>query len=350
MLHSEIVWSEEEYLKRILELNRKDNLFVTVYTFKSDLTLKDTKERYSKPIIDTIYIDLDFKDDRGEGRPIVAFFDLIILLKLFISNGIIPRIYFSGNKGFNLYLDFEPIELFYPKQTIRRFVEQLERKSGIKTIDWQIIGDISRVSRIPNTFNMKGKRYCIPLVITDIPTVDDDITLQVKMFTRILDLSQNMRIISLKRFNSPKVRDILQQIDNDILTQVVEIKPLRFAKIKRKRNVTDKIKGFRPCILEIYNLSKTNIKMSHEKRIALCREAISCGFDKDEIVDFYKHQTDFDEEIAGMKASEYYVDKMLEGDLQKKRVSCKTLWKWGICSPERCSKAKNKIEGWKKNK
>jgi hypothetical protein len=78
-----------------------------------------------------------------------------------------PRVYFSGKKGFHLYIDFDPIKIqvAYFKTTVRTFINKVMEGSGAEIVDNSAIADsagVSRVSRIPFTPHPKGET-CVPI-------------------------------------------------------------------------------------------------------------------------------------------------------------------------------------------
>lgn len=68
-----------------------------------------------------------------------------------------PRVYFSGTKGFAVYLDFDPVQM--KVTTLKTWVEeQIIDRLGI-TLDTTVLGDKSRISRVPYTLNYNALKY-----------------------------------------------------------------------------------------------------------------------------------------------------------------------------------------------
>ncbi|MEM2174500.1 MAG: hypothetical protein QXI58_02605 [Candidatus Micrarchaeia archaeon] len=86
--------------------------------------------------------------------------------------GFEPRVYFTGCRGFAIYLDFEKIQL-KNFECLRDFVldNLREMKANLEYIDTSVLGDKQRLSRLPFTFNFKNlqlknpsaPKLCIPI-------------------------------------------------------------------------------------------------------------------------------------------------------------------------------------------
>ncbi len=101
-----------------------------------------------------IFIDLD-------GNPVTTLIDMRRIAKDFPN----AAIYFTGKGGFAIYINFKPMYLHQPQHTMRRFVNVIEESLDISTIDYHVVGDTMRVSRLPYTVNVKpeANRLCLPI-------------------------------------------------------------------------------------------------------------------------------------------------------------------------------------------
>lgn len=105
---------------------------------------------------DKIYIDVDI----CEQHP--TFADVFQVAKdicgvFFGSYNYDPRVYFSGRKGFGVYVDFDPVQI--KVHTLRVWVEeQIIDRLGV-TLDTTVLGDKSRISRVPYTLNYNALKY-----------------------------------------------------------------------------------------------------------------------------------------------------------------------------------------------
>ena len=146
------VLNPSQYIRQVMLLVNRKNCFVSVY---SDYQIKNN-------LIDKIYIDLDSADDLN-----IALEDARKIFAHLADFNAIARCYFSGCKGFAIYIDISPMVM--PPFAIKWWVATLEKSLNLKSIDHTVIGDVSRVSRIPYTLNFNGLKYgntpkmCVPI-------------------------------------------------------------------------------------------------------------------------------------------------------------------------------------------
>lgn len=151
--------------------------FVSVYSFaliNSDGIVAESAK------IDRLYLDFDDIDN-----PDIARVQCILALKALNKHNIFSHVYYSGQKGFALYIEFTTVDISNTckKEVIARAFDIIKEtieteyenffgtaipsthtgfRYELTTLDKQIRGDINRISRLPNTKHKSG-RYCIPL-------------------------------------------------------------------------------------------------------------------------------------------------------------------------------------------
>lgn len=123
----------------------------TLYNFDGGVSSRNA-------VINKIFFDFDCSEDNRELIDVRRFDEYLT------QEGIMHSIFFSG-RGFHIYTYTEPIsgwDLKSPSGAIRNcwtyFVDKLSLCCDPAT------KDIMRVSRIPNTINIKSGLYCIPLL------------------------------------------------------------------------------------------------------------------------------------------------------------------------------------------
>lgn len=129
-----------------IEKYRRTDCYASVYSFNP------FEER--KALIDTIFIDIDAPSLK------LALKEAHKLVQHLLELSITPRVYFSGAKGFHIYIDFKPAINIKP-QVIKKFVSMLARSLGLEHVDMKVVGDTSRLSRLPFTINSKTQRPCV---------------------------------------------------------------------------------------------------------------------------------------------------------------------------------------------
>ena len=143
--------------------------------FKEHKSLFEDIVNRDSAIIDTYY--LDFDDEADPLKSIYEARNIVLMLR--DDYGIKSRIYWSGNKGIALYIDFEPIEI-EPRNIkgvvsrfddyVRNYFQPLSKKveNPLKTLCDSTKDGQSRISRIPNTKHKTSGLYCIPLLESDL--------------------------------------------------------------------------------------------------------------------------------------------------------------------------------------
>lgn len=127
------------------------NLDIFVSVFSDD---QNNHQKYDK-----IFIDIDAKNlqDAYDDTQKIAVF-------AYKTKTISPRIYFSGKKGFHVFLDFPPTNFKHYKEVSREYVETLVDALDLQCVDLACVGDTARVSRLPFTKHTNTGWLCYPIV------------------------------------------------------------------------------------------------------------------------------------------------------------------------------------------
>lgn len=120
-----------------------------------------SNRQVAEATFDTMYLDIDVHEEKDEEGRIISYdkrvTDAFIIFKSVIaglekSNVKISRAYFTG-RGFAVYIDFDPIK-FASRMGYKFAVRSFLMESGIfELLDSSVLGDVERVSRMPNTIN-----------------------------------------------------------------------------------------------------------------------------------------------------------------------------------------------------
>lgn len=160
--------------------NGKIDLYLSVYEYN--------EQDPNKVFIDKIYLDLDSPSCWEKTKQ--------AHLKLMEKN-LEHYIQFTGGGfGIFIFVDVQPLD--YPKTTLelthRWIASELKLTIGKpekEDIDEHIVGDIRRITRIPNTFNAKPnrRRFCVPLI-------EEDFT---KSFNEIKEIAKTQRFVEKEK-------------------------------------------------------------------------------------------------------------------------------------------------------
>lgn len=150
-----LVSSYEELVRLINIYNGVANCYSTVYMFEE---LDESDNWRKKPDYNTAIIDRVFLDFDGDN----AFENMKIVHEKLLKENIKHHVNFSGN-GYHIFIYTEKNELKYKKLALARYAISLTDDQ-----DMQVVGDIARLVRIPNTLHLGTKLYCINITHEDI--------------------------------------------------------------------------------------------------------------------------------------------------------------------------------------
>ena len=112
-----------------------------------------------KPWINKLLIELD-----GHGRLEESAYPEMRKLysHLESKHSAEPRIYYSGNRSFHVFVDFAPLTLREPREAQVEFVRRIQEELRLQCIDYQVYTK-RKLSRIPYTMHEKTALHCVPI-------------------------------------------------------------------------------------------------------------------------------------------------------------------------------------------
>ena len=144
--------------------NGKRNIYKSIYNYIGEPDAQNA-------LIDKVYIDFDPDGDKvnpiNEARKLTNYLQ---------EKNILHTLYFSG-RGTHVYIYMNPVmaqSLQNPSMAIKNYVYDISEELNLSP-DWQVVGDLRRVSRIPNTINLKTDLFCIPLIKDEMKLEDEEI-------------------------------------------------------------------------------------------------------------------------------------------------------------------------------
>jgi len=374
------VWVDNyaSLLKLIAECQDRDG-FISIYSFPEHLHPKEG----GNPPISTIFIDLDVESPelsdlrtRWEHGDKTVVDQLLILrwtllgevlrqanafVSYLVKRGIQPRVLLSGLKGIHIFIDFPRVQfssLEVAKYVIHKFLDEVKvqvvKDTNIDVVfDPTVIGDLSRLCRIPNTANIKATKllgrpqYAVPV------TVEELISLAPEEYDK---LCYSPRFIPTERRESYEVLVMLTRITEDMdldevgITTKASVKdPERLEAYEcdcTKEILTDE--GYeeldiRPCFKRV---RKEKISLDgpggHMMRIGAVMELAMQEVSIPSIVRWFDFCTDYDPSIteAAVKGiiSRGYTDKYIDeyGSEHRKGLRCETIKRCDFCLKEEC--------------
>ncbi len=200
--------SNQELLDYIAKYNGRANCYSTVYAYEE----LDREEHYRlKPDYSTAIINRVFMDFDGPN----AFEDMLKVHNRLYEDNILHHVNFSG-RGYHLFVHTKIENLKYPKLALARYAVGLTNNQ-----DMQVVGDVARLVRIPNTWHLGAERYCVNLQLDTILRVikegNDNIVKELARTPNFAFTTFGSKKISLKEFDFEEECEEFQYEDVEIL-------------------------------------------------------------------------------------------------------------------------------------
>jgi len=213
-------------------------------------------EDKAKGLLYLVFIDIDCPGNLKRAKEVFRR----VLHYLRVKYDISPYAQFSGSKGYHILIPLEPITV-NPPSLASDFLRFLQLKLSLGYCDPQLLGDVVRLVRLPNTYNSKAIKS------------DQD------GLVRIVQEWDGKRL------------------DTGLLWEEFTLKKLdeELSKEKKPRVKTAaKINGIRPQIFALIEKAKQGINLTHQQRLAVLFELIANGWEDDQILEVFEAQPDFD--------------------------------------------------------
>ena len=301
--------SESIYLKSKF-FDFKD-CYCSVYSFSQWSDSAEERKRYVK--IDTILFDIDHEDNLT-----LSLLEAKKLVKYLLSKDIVPRVYFSGAKGFHVFIDFPEIQL-YDFKSLKDVASYFAKKLGI-SIDFNIY-EPNRVSRLPYTVNTKTGYYCIPIHTDKFLELHLSDILHMAKDPKLYEIEVHENDVFLKYiryFDMKKALEDLPPIEVSLKKKIRKLKPINVDSNKNWRQkrielYTEVLKkhGYLsadPRIIAIHSRNK-NVDLNnpgsieHIARVHLVLLMIEEGYTDEQIHAVFRYAKDYDP-----RKTQYYID------------------------------------------
>jgi hypothetical protein len=277
----QIVVNSLQELYQLIEASSKIDIFMATHTV----------EDKTKGLLYLVFLDLDFSpNDLNRARKVLHR----ILHYLRVKYDIDSYAQFSGSKGYHILIPLEPITV-NPSSLASDFLKFLQLKLSMGYCDPQLLGDIVRLVRLPNTYNSKA-----------------------------IKSDQDGLVKVIQEWDG-------KRLDTGLLWEEFRLKKLEEELSRKEKKPRVKTAHFdckdpRPCIAEAlqHPLKEGN---GHLMRLAIAAEYLNMGWAPPEIAQLFQNQSDYSYE-----KSLYFVK-----DTQKrgyKPFKCKTIQQLGYCLPD----------------
>jgi hypothetical protein len=351
----------------------KNDFFLSVYAFPN----QEHPSEGGNPPIDTLFMDFDVENERfSELRKAWEIGDITILPELLalrtnllnevlqqartlvdylVKRGIQPRILLSGFKGVHVFVDFPAVQfcsVAMAKQMLSKLTEQLKAETSV-AFDPMVIGDVSRLCRIPNTLHfdasklLERSQFAVPV------TVGVLMSLTAEGYDQLCSVP---RPIPISRKESNEVLAMLTRIEQDMNLDEVAVTQMSSVKNSDRleayeRECTREILAdddfdeldIRPCFKKVHR-EKISLHggSGHKMRIGAVMELAMQGLSIPSIVRWFSFCDDYDPTVTEKAIidliSRGYTDKHMDeyGSEHRKGLRCETIQKCGFCLKDAC--------------
>jgi hypothetical protein len=294
-----VVKNLREYLTFLNRYNgRKKAIYHSIYKFENLSFKDDSKPIYNSALVDCLFFDFDDKSCN-------AYEEVKRLHTLLLEQDLKHCIVMSG-RGYHLYLFTKIQKLEYIKEAIRGgqmyFIDKLKLN-----VDKQVIGNPAQLARIPNTYNVKGKRFCIPLSKDQFDKGDLIIKENAKKQNFIKDNNIGTKLFDLSPFDK-----------KDEMSDLVD-----YEEVNTSNDIP--ISDFPPCILKL--LKKGNC--SWKERYIIIIYLRERGYTQQETLQLLKDFLTEDKFIHCIREERQLQYLYTRRDLMFPK--CKELMKDGYC-------------------
>jgi len=278
-------YNVEQLEKKIAEFNGKKNCYTSVYVFDDTSDKTESKTNYDSAVLNTIWFDFDDEKDVKK-----CLMDVRRFIRQYCKpNGIIPRIYLTGGKGFQMNIDlYSHVDLSdtLKRDMLRNYLTFLKKKYKLKTLDQACINNsVACLRRIPNTKYISKITqeptgvWCIQLTVDEVMkmSIEEIYGMAVEPREEKIDSNKSKKAfrhfveyicdeMEVKHNVSLSIAYLLDKINNNI-------SPIKHTSIQH-----DYIMPPRKCIIELIELNIERGHSSHEENKMIGMELINAGY------------------------------------------------------------------------
>lgn len=280
------IYNIQEYINFINKYNgMKKAIYASVYYFQKIYDNK--KPDYSSAVIDKLYFDFDDKNCN-------AYEECKKLHEELKKENLKHTLIMSG-RGYHLYIFCTPLVSQNPKSCIYNAQHHFIDKLNLKC-DRQVIGNCAQLARVPNTYNIKAKKFCIPLTEEQFKSSDKIIKAVASQQNFIKNISIGTKLLDLNPFNYKS--DRIEKLDFDLkLEDSASLNYLNNCDEKIKQLLLKKDLGWKERYIvilyfkekgyiekEVYNILKENLSERKFKHCVAEERQLQYLFERDDLM------------------------------------------------------------------
>ena len=281
------------------------------------ISVQPKKDKNTIQGIEKLFFDFDYSatiDAKTEPEKAGLWQDMEKEVKFFLNHldelNIKPLVV-KTCKGFHVYVFLDVVYGLESQKLLKEIYKQLQiallEGHDYKYIDWHVVGDINRLSRIPLSIHQKTGQECL--------IIDNQLR---------LDKIRSLEFFRLYGLKEVDIKAIIKKI-------VKNKKPIDNNPKDYPIYSNNNFKDIRPCFKKAMDVGE----MCHEQRLALLLEIYSLGNqDVDGMIEYFNCFNDFDEEETS-KQVQWFLDNEVQRGFTRP-YKCKTIQLKGWCIGEQC--------------
>mgnify|MGYP003117692937 FL=1 len=283
-------YNVDQLEEKIAEFNGKKNCYTSVYVFDDTADKAEGKTHYDSAVLNTIWFDFDDEKDVKK-----CLMDVRRFIRQYCKpNGIIPRIYLTGGKGFQMNIDlWSHVDLseHLKRDMLRNYLTFIKSKYKLKTLDQACINNsVACLRRIPNTQYISKVTqeptgvWCIQLTVDEVMKMSIEEIYGMAAEPRDEKIESNKSKKAFRHFVeymcdemdiqhnvSLSIAYLLDKLNNTI-------SPIKHTSIQH-----DYIMPPRKCIIELIERNIERGHSSHEENKIIGMELINAGYSNPDI-------------------------------------------------------------------
>ena len=283
-------YNVDQLEQKVALYNGKKNCYTSVYVFDDSVDKVEGKTNYDSAVLNTIWFDFD--DEKNVKK---CLMDVRRFIRQYCKpNEIIPRIYLTGGKGFQMNIDlWSHVDLSdtLKRDMLRNYLTFIKTKYKLKTLDQACINNsVACLRRIPNTqyiSKITGETtgvWCTQLTVDEVMKMSIEELYGMAMEPRTEEFQSTKSkkayrhfvefmcdSLEIKHTVSLSVQHLLDKINN-------KSSPIKQSSIKN-----DYIMPPRKCIIELIEHNIERGHSSHEENKIIGMELINAGYSNRDI-------------------------------------------------------------------
>ena len=285
-------YNVDQLEEKITEFNGKKNCYTSVYVFDDTQDRTEGKTNYDSAVLNTIWFDFD--DEKNVKKCLI---DVRRFIRVFCKpRQIIPRIYLTGGKGFQMNIDlYSHVDLSdgIKRDMLRNYLTSIKKEFKLKTLDQACINNsVACLRRIPNTqyisklTNEPTGVWSIQLTVEEVMKMSIEEIYGMAVGPRTEDFESNKSKKAYRHFVEFMCDelDIEHNVSLSINYLLDKINNATISSTKHKGSIeSDYIMPLRGCIIELIERNIERGHSSHEENKIIGMELINAGYSNADI-------------------------------------------------------------------